>query len=486
MIDALSLLAGCLLAAGAPAPDGGAAAPAVEEHFLISFRGRVIGKARRTLAEETRGGERRLVLTVEEHYRFAAGDRPAAESALRRVAVMLPDWTPVSIEETNSGSGEEAKRSSAKFEAGKAVFTLPGAAGAREVAVAGAVVAEMTGQALAARGKLAAGAELAASVPDLVQGGLVPLRAAVIGEREDGRTKLRLLLVSVKAGAGQEWDLLVEPSGALVEQSSGDVVRRRVDAREAVLPDRPEALWSGFVPLADAPESFARLAAMTVVLELPEPAKGLVPALPGQAVSESGRRFTVTLSERQPNGKLPAAELSADERRRWLESENEPDWRDAKLAAQAAEIVRGQGGSLRKGFLIGRWVYRNLVKSLGGPPEASAKQALAARSGDCSEHAALFAALCRAAGVPARTAYGLAGSRGALRFHVWSEFHDGQSWVPVDAALGRFGLPAAYLTLSYDREEAGVRLFKLYASAKGRVTETSESRPAPNSRPAER
>jgi transglutaminase-like putative cysteine protease len=168
-------------------------------------------------------------------------------------------------------------------------------------------------------------------------------------------------------------------------------------------------------------------------------------------------------------------ELGAAERRKW-QSPAGGDWQDAGMRQLAAKITGGTQGELRKGYLIGRWVYRNLLKSLGGPPEASARQALAARSGDCSEHAALFAALCRAAGLPARTAYGLSGARGKLHFHVWSEFYAGGRWVPLDTALGRFGLPASYLTLGYDREEAGARLFKFYASARGRVTAYRERR----------
>jgi len=49
--------------------------------------------------------------------------------------------------------------------------------------------------------------------------------------------------------------------------------------------------------------------------------------------------------------------------------------------------------------------------------------------------------------------------------------------VPLDTAIGRYGLPACYLTLSYDRTEGGARLFKLYAAARGRVLR-AEERPA--------
>ncbi|MHC4915669.1 MAG: transglutaminase-like domain-containing protein, partial [Planctomycetota bacterium] len=446
-----------------------------------SFRGRTIGKSRRALVSETVDGKRRLTLAIDDHYRFAAGGRPPAESSSRRLLTMTADWTPISIEETVTGSGKVTKRS-VRILPGKAVFTLASGE-TREVPFKGNLVAEMSGEALAARGLLKVGKGLTAAVPDPAQAGLVLLRAAVIGEKTVEGRKDRLLLVNVRtAGGEQEWDLLVDRTGRLVEQSTGDMVRKRVEAAQAVLPDRPEALGGGVIPLSNAPAAFHRLTSMTVVLEFPEIVKDAVPELPGQAVVEAGRKVTAKLSERRPNGLLPPEKLENADRKKWLEPENEPAWRDAKIRAAAAKITAGTRGDLRRGFLIGRWVHRNLVKSLGGAPEASADDALKTRTGDCSEHAALFAALCRAAGIPARTAYGLAGSNGALRFHVWSEYYAGGRWIPLDTAIGRYGLPACYLTLSYDREQGGVRLFKFYAAARGRVTDCRERRPGGSSR----
>ncbi len=463
-----------LLVAAAPAPD--AQIKADRSHFLISFRGRTIGKAERVLVSEEVGGKRRLTLAVKESFRFSTGNRPAAESSSVRVVVMRPDWTPISVAESSTAGGR-TRKSSVEIHPGKAVFTLPDGK-RREVPYKGRLIAEMNGRALAARGLLAVGKKLAAAVPDLAQGGIVLLRAEVIGARTVEGRKGKLFLVSVKAVSGkQEWDLLVDESGRLVEQSVGDMVRKRVTASRAVLPDRPAALNAGVISLTGAPPRFWKLESMTVVLELPEVSRGLVPELAGQKVVEAGRKVTVKLVARQPNGLLPREKLTAKDKARWLTPEKEPDWRDPQIRKLAAVITRGKKGDLRRGYLIGKWVHRNLVKSLGGPPEASARQALKSGSGDCSEHAALFAALSRAAGIPARTAYGLAGARGALRFHVWSEYYAGGRWVPLDAAIGRYGLPACYLTLSYDREDGGTRLFKLYASARGRVTDYKE-RPA--------
>jgi len=189
-------------------------------------------------------------------------------------------------------------------------------------------------------------------------------------------------------------------------------------------------------------------------------------------VAVSGRKVTVAVSARRPDGRIPEEPLSPAQRSRWLEPEAEPDWKDPKVRNLAASIVKDEASQLRRGYLVGRWVYRNLDKNLGGPPEASAVQALAALAGDCSEHAALFAALARAAGLPARTAWGLVLNEGALRFHVWSEFHAGDRWIPVDTALGRYGLPACYIVMGHDRDEAGVRLFRLYAASRARTVES--------------
>jgi transglutaminase-like putative cysteine protease len=468
------------LALAASVATAQAAAPAqaeikaVQAHFLISYRGKTIGKARRVLIAETVKGKPQLTLVISEQFRFGTAGRVAAESHLERKVVMKADWTPLSMEETLVAGGKTIKRS-ARFLPGKAVFKLEGGK-IRTVPFKGSLVAEVNGFALRVRGLLAVGKGMTVAVPDLAQGGIALLRASVIGARTVEGRKGRLLLVNVKAvGSNQEWDLLIDEEGRLVEQSIGDMVRKRVDARAAVLPNRPTSLRSGSVPLIGAPPRFFKLEEMTVVLALPEITKGLVPELPGQKVIESGRRLTVKLSQRRPNGLLPQEKLSAADRKRWLTPAG-GDWQDADIKRLAAKITRPAKGDLQKGYLIARWVYKNLLKSLGGPPEASAKQALKARSGDCSEHAALFAALCRASGLPARTAYGLSGSKKALYFHVWSEFHAGGRWVPLDAALGRFGLPASYLTLSFNREQAGVRLFKFYASAKGRVTNYRERR----------
>jgi hypothetical protein len=58
------------------------------------------------------------------------------------------------------------------------------------------------------------------------------------------------------------------------------------------------------------------------------------------------------------------------------------------------------------------------------------------RHGECSEYSALFVALCRAAGVPARMVTGFSVA-GRDNWHVWAEFMlPSGEWIPVDPQIG--------------------------------------------------
>jgi hypothetical protein len=85
--------------------------------------------------------------------------------------------------------------------------------------------------------------------------------------------------------------------------------------------------------------------------------------------------------------------------------------------------------------------------------------------GDCTEHAVLLAALCRARGIPARVAIGLVYVPAAPGFgyHMWNEvWIDGQ-WIPLDATVARGGTGAAHLKLT-DSNLQGTTAFSTFLS----------------------
>ncbi len=71
-----------------------------------------------------------------------------------------------------------------------------------------------------------------------------------------------------------------------------------------------------------------------------------------------------------------------------------------------------------------------------------AARAVREKEGDCDEHADLFIALLRTVKIPARRIVGhVYRGRSEPEPHAWSEvFLERKGWIPVDAALGNFGV----------------------------------------------
>lgn len=87
---------------------------------------------------------------------------------------------------------------------------------------------------------------------------------------------------------------------------------------------------------------------------------------------------------------------------------------------------------------------------------ASAAEVADSRQGDCSEHAVLTAAMCRAVGIPARVVVGIAyveDFTGLQGFgpHAWDEAYVGDVWLGLDATFkgtGRGGYDAGHIALA--------------------------------------
>lgn len=115
----------------------------------------------------------------------------------------------------------------------------------------------------------------------------------------------------------------------------------------------------------------------------------------------------------------------------------------------------------------GRWVERieriyRYTSGLEQRPFKGMTDALTAlRLGEasCNGKSRLFAALARAAGIPARLVGGMILQRGSTRTsHQWVEAYAAGHWVPFDPTNRHFAeLPAHYLTLYYGDESLFVR-----------------------------
>ena len=117
--------------------------------------------------------------------------------------------------------------------------------------------------------------------------------------------------------------------------------------------------------------------------------------------------------------------------------------RDPRITAAARAAVGDTRDPVEAARRLTDWVYGALEKdvTLSVP---SALQVLAARQGDCNEHTVLYVALARAIGLPARTAVGLVHLGGTFYYHAWPEVWLGE-WVAVDPTLGQYPADASHL-----------------------------------------
>ncbi len=194
-----------------------------------------------------------------------------------------------------------------------------------------------------------------------------------------------------------------------------------------------------------------------------------------QDVKRDGKTYSLTLGSTRPKlaARLEFPLEVTDERAKHYLSPTLLSQSDHPLIVERAKkIVDGSGDAIEAATRIVQWVYTNLEKSSGTISSASSIQALRARIGDCTEHAALVVALCRAVGIPARNVRGIMYfvARGAPRagYHAWAEIWLGV-WTGVDATIPEVGTAARYILLYVDEPGESVSLAERSRALLGKV-----------------
>lgn len=136
---------------------------------------------------------------------------------------------------------------------------------------------------------------------------------------------------------------------------------------------------------------------------------------------------------------MPSQTLSVDEvkgMKSYLDGDAMTQVHDPLIQKTAKEIVGNEKDLWKRAQLIRDFVFSKLEKT----PTISipnALEVLQSKKGDCNEHAVLFTALARAAGIPTRTVVGLVyndrGTEGhGFYYHAWVEVFAGKEWVSMD------------------------------------------------------
>ncbi len=109
---------------------------------------------------------------------------------------------------------------------------------------------------------------------------------------------------------------------------------------------------------------------------------------------------------------------------------------DVRIQEIARGLQQGKTNSHAVASSIYEWVVEHMTyRKVGGLK--GAKFALENQFGECGDYSALFTALCRAAGIPARPIVGRWATSDPADWHVWAEFYlPNYGWVPVDPSYG--------------------------------------------------
>lgn len=154
----------------------------------------------------------------------------------------------------------------------------------------------------------------------------------------------------------------------------------------------------------------------------------------------------IVASTRADLAALPGLTLPIDGHQEHLRPSAYIQCADSQIIKKAQAMIGGERDAARAVAKLTSGVYHFLEKN----PTASLPSALDVlhtRKGDCNEHAILFTALARAAGIPAKIYVGLVNLNGyAYYYHAWCAVWLGK-WVPVDPTFNQFPADVGHLKL---------------------------------------
>jgi hypothetical protein len=120
---------------------------------------------------------------------------------------------------------------------------------------------------------------------------------------------------------------------------------------------------------------------------------------------------------------------------------------DPQIVRMAQSVAPQESDAWRWALACEQYVSRTIERKNLSQAFSSASEVAQLKAGDCTEHAVLTAALCRARGIPARVVTGLVSVNDFFAFHMWNEVWIEDRWIAIDATLGRGGIGAGHLKL---------------------------------------
>jgi len=441
--------------------------PAGTEWFGLYLMGKKAGYSSSALSLETRGGERVLVARAESSVTATVGGQTVTRSQVDEKAYEAkPEGRLLAFSSRREGDGGD-----------RSVSGTCGPSGCQVTLVAEGVREERNLPPLHETAEQADPARLAAARRATVRGEQLDLETLRVKKMEDryvgpgrlaaGGVETEVALVDEEeAGDRQAVRISIAKDDRVLEMRLGEAVVARAEPEETArrldaidLFGMTRVTLPGPLPRGVPGRIVYRLRGLPPAFQVEDPRQSFAPGPDGTVA--------MTVTARRPRSADPAKDAPrAHGLPKGLEDLLAPtpevDSDAPAIANLARQVVGDAPGVFAASTRLVHFVYRRLEKAYGVSRDR-ATEVLALGKGDCTEHALLFTALARAAGVPSRQVHGLVYARygdgvPALYWHAWAEVKSGDEWIAVDPTFDEPVADATHLELGHGSQVDTVAL----------------------------
>jgi transglutaminase-like putative cysteine protease len=225
----------------------------------------------------------------------------------------------------------------------------------------------------------------------------------------------------------------------------------------ATSPNAPADLFSNLLLTSPVTIPEAKLKEpITYILKIKPEAKDVqIPSGDMQEVTLEGDKITVRVTPASDDKGEPLDKGNEDKAMsEYLSANGYMQSNDPEIEKLAQKALGDAKDTLTAAHNVESFVHEYITQKNLSAGYSTAKEVMTSREGDCTEHAILTAALCRAAGIPARMACGVvyaeqfAGKGDIFGGHAWTECFVGGKWIGLDATMGENGYGSGHIKLA--------------------------------------
>lgn len=278
---------------------------------------------------------------------------------------------------------------------------------------------------------------------DEAEGAVRPYELRVVSVEGKGENRRTLVETKVGPVMSQNW---FDASGTLTRidvPTLGAIFERTSEAEAVEISARFDIFASGQFELKERIPAGDQLERLSVRLKSrsgkrPKPIQDRYQKV---RAMKGGAEVVVTLRAADAPSddiKRPLRSLDASKKKYLKATPYEPV-SDQRLQDVVSREVGKEDSLFRAAKRINRFVFTHIRNKSLAKAYATALEALQSREGDCTEHAVLFSALAKIAGIPTRLATGLVYVPGqnVFGYHEWVEIWTGTRWHPMDPTFGQ-------------------------------------------------